>query len=132
MSTKPSATPSRSSIPCPPKNKSFITTDVSVEYFANYYALELTDQLSPSPDHEPTAEDVDRIKNRIRERDVLAVFVQPYGGPATEMLRDAGEESGVPACTLYTDSLDDKVTSFIEVIRFNADEIARCLGGETT
>ena len=87
--------------------------------------------ISYFPDHEPTAEDVDRIKNRIRERDVLAVFVQPYGGPATEMLRDAGEESGPGLHTLYR-PLDDKVTSFIEVIRFNADEIARCLGGETT
>ena len=29
----------------PPEKQSLITTDVSVEYFANYYALELTDQL---------------------------------------------------------------------------------------
>jgi len=32
---------------------------------------------------------------------------------------------------LYSDSLDDNVRSYIDLIRFDADELYRCLGGES-
>lgn len=115
----------------PPENKKLISTDTSLEYFGSYYAIELTGQLSLYQGQQLTAEDVERIKDRIREREALAVFVQPYPSPESEMLRRAGEEAGVAVCTLYSDSLDDKVTNYIELIRFDADELHRCLGGQS-
>jgi ABC-type Zn uptake system ZnuABC Zn-binding protein ZnuA len=115
----------------PPENKKLISTDTSLEYFGSYYAIELTGQLSLYQGQQLTAEDVDRIKNRIREREALAVFVQPYASPESEMLRLAGEEVGVAVCTLYSDSLDDKVANYIDLIRFDADELHRCLGGSS-
>ena len=115
----------------PPENKKLISTDTSLEYFGNYYAIELTGQLSRFPGEELTPEDIERVKQRIDERDVLAVFVQPYDSPESELLRQAGEDAGVQVCTLYSDSLDDTVSSYIDLIRFDADELARCFGGET-
>jgi ABC-type Zn uptake system ZnuABC Zn-binding protein ZnuA len=114
----------------PPENKKLISTDTSLEYFGSYYAIELTAQLSVYQGQALTAEDFERIKNTIRERDVLAVFVQPYTSPESDMLRRAGEETGVSVCTLYSDSLDDRVKSYIDLIRFDADELYRCLGGQ--
>jgi len=114
----------------PPENKKLISTDTSLEYFGSYYAIELTAQLSVYQGQALTADDYERIKNTIRERGVLAVFAQPYASPENEMLRRAGEESGVSVCTLYSDSLDDKVKSYIDLIRFDADELYRCLGGQ--
>jgi ABC-type Zn uptake system ZnuABC Zn-binding protein ZnuA len=115
----------------PPDNKKLISTDTSLEYFGNYYAIELTGQLSLYQDQQLTPDDVERIKARIEERNALAVFVQPYASPESEMLRRAGEEAGVSVCTLYSDSLDDKVSSYIDLIRFDADELHRCLGGQS-
>ena len=115
----------------PPENKKLISTDTSLEYFGSYYAIELTGQLSVYQGQAITAEDVERIKNTIRERGALAVFVQPYASPENDMLRRAGEETGVSVCTLYSDSLDDKVKSYIDLIRFDADELYRCLGGRS-
>jgi ABC-type Zn uptake system ZnuABC Zn-binding protein ZnuA len=115
----------------PPDNKKLISTDTSLEYFGNYYAIELTGQLSLYQDQQPTPDDVERIKARIEERNALAVFVQPYASPESEMLRRAGEEAGVSVCTLYSDSLDDQVSSYIDLIRFDADELHRCLGGQS-
>ena len=115
----------------PPENKKLISTDTSLEYFGNYYAIELTAQLSRFPGQELTPDDIERIKHRIRERDVLAVFVQPYDSPESELLRQAGEDAGVQVCTLYSDSLDDTVSTYIDLIRFDADELSRCFGGET-
>jgi ABC-type Zn uptake system ZnuABC Zn-binding protein ZnuA len=115
----------------PPENKKLIFTDTSLEYFGSYYAIELTGQLSLYQGQELTAEDVERIESRIKEREVLAVFVQPYSSPESDLLRRAGEEAGVAVCTLYSDSLDDKVTNYIDLIRFDADELHRCLGGQS-
>ena len=114
----------------PPENKKLISTDTSLEYFGSYYAIELSGQLSLYAGQPLTAEDVVRIKQRIAEREALAVFVQPYASPESELLRQAGQEAGVPACILYSDSLDDQVSNYIDLIRFDADELARCLGGE--
>ena len=115
----------------PPENKKLISTDNSLEYFGSYYAVELTAQLSLYPGQELTSEDVARITQTIKQRDALAVFVQPYTSPENEMLRHAGEEAGVAVCTLYSDSLDDKVSTYIDLIRFDADELHRCLGGQS-
>jgi ABC-type Zn uptake system ZnuABC Zn-binding protein ZnuA len=115
----------------PPENKKLISTDNSLEYFGSYYAVELTAQLSLYPGQELTSEDVARITQTIKQRDALAVFVQPYASPENEMLRRAGEEAEVAVCTLYSDSLDDKVSTYIDLIRFDADELHRCLGGQS-
>lgn len=114
----------------PPENKKLITPDNSLEYFGSYYAIELTAQLSLFPGQQLTHEDIARITNTIRERGVMAVFAQPYASDESEMLRQAAEAAGVPVCTLYSDSLDDEVSSYIDLIRFDADELARCFGGE--
>jgi hypothetical protein len=45
-----------------------------------------------------------------------------------EILEQAANDADVEVCTLYSDSLDDRVTSYIELMRFDADELARCLG----
>ncbi len=115
----------------PPENKKLISTDNSLEYFGSYYAIELTAQLSVYQGQALTPEDFERIKSTIRARSVLAVFVQPYASAESDMLRRAGEETGVRVCTLYSDSLDDNVRSYIDLIRFDADELYRCLGGES-
>jgi hypothetical protein len=44
------------------------------------------------------------------------------------VLEQAAADTGAEVCTLYSDSLDDEVRSYIELVRFNADEIRRCLG----
>ena len=115
----------------PPENKKLITPDNSLEYFGSYYAIELTAQLSLFPGQELTQEDIARITSTIGERGVMAVFVQPYASNESEMLRQAAKDAAVPVCTLYSDSLDDNVSTYIDLIRFDADELARCFGGET-
>jgi ABC-type Zn uptake system ZnuABC Zn-binding protein ZnuA len=113
----------------PPENKKLITPDTSLEYFGSYYAVELTAQLSFFPGQQLDAEDLERIKQTIVERDVMAVFVDPYESPPSDLLRQAANETGVPVCTLYSDSLDQEVSTYLELIRFDADELHRCLGG---
>jgi len=114
----------------PPENKKLISTHNAFGYFGGYFAIELTAALEDSPGQEPTPEDVARITRMIEDRNVLAVFTEPQISEESEMLRQAAEDAGARVCTLYSDSLDDRVTSYIELMRFNANELFRCLGGE--
>jgi ABC-type Zn uptake system ZnuABC Zn-binding protein ZnuA len=113
----------------PPENKKLITPDVSFEYFGNTYAIEHTAQVAQFPGDEPEPEDLDRIKQAIKESGARAVFAHAYDTPESDVLRRAAEEAGVPVCTIYVDTLDERVASFVELMRFNADELHRCLGG---
>jgi ABC-type Zn uptake system ZnuABC Zn-binding protein ZnuA len=56
------------------------------------------------------------------------VFREPQLGAEADVLRGIASDLGIQVCTLYSDSLDDDVPTYIDLIRHNADEIARCLG----
>ena len=114
----------------PPENKHLITTHDGFAYFGSYYAVELTAVLIATPGQEPTADDVARIKEMIQERDAVAVFTEPQLSAENEFLAQAAEDAGAQVCTLYSDTLDDRVESYIDLVRFDGDELYRCLGGE--
>jgi ABC-type Zn uptake system ZnuABC Zn-binding protein ZnuA len=86
---------------------------------------------SPRARQEPSPEDVANLTRTIKDQDVPAVFREPQLDSEGRVLEQAAKDAGVQVCTLYSDSLDDKVTSYIELLRFDADEIARCLGGDS-
>jgi ABC-type Zn uptake system ZnuABC Zn-binding protein ZnuA len=44
------------------------------------------------------------------------------------VLERAAEDAGVEVCTLYSDSLSKDVPTYIDLMRYNAKEVARCLG----
>lgn len=114
----------------PPENKKLITTHDAFGYFGGYFAIELTAALEDSPGQEPAPEDIARISRIIEERAIPAVFTEPQISEESELLRQAAEDAGAEVCTLYSDSLDDSVGGYVELMRFNADELARCLGGD--
>ena len=58
---------------------------------------------------------------------MAAVFEEPQLGSEATVLERAAEDAGIEVCTLYSDSLDDRVSTYIDMMRFNAHELARCL-----
>ena len=116
--------------PIPARNRKLITTHSAFEYFAGGFGLEFVASVTEGPGNEPTPEDVANLARAIEREGVPAVFVEPQISAESDILRQAAEDAGVEICTLYSDSLDDKVTSYVELMRFNADELARCLGVE--
>ena len=111
-------------------NRKLVTTHDAFSYFADYFGFEVVSFVAEGPGQEPSPEDVANLARAIDREGVPAVFVEPQIGGEGDILRQAAEDAGVDVCTLYSDSLDDRVTSYIELMRFNADELARCLGDE--
>jgi ABC-type Zn uptake system ZnuABC Zn-binding protein ZnuA len=109
-------------------NRKLVTTHDAFGYFAHAYGLSIVAFVAPSPGQESSPEDIAKLSRAMKDTGVPAVFVEPQIATEGEILRQAGEDAGVQVCTLYSDSLDDQVTTYIELMRFNADELARCLG----
>lgn len=112
----------------PSEDRKLVTTHDAFAYLYPAFGIEVVATVVRSPGQEPSPEDVANIVRVIEEEDVPAVFREPQVDAEGRILEQAAEDAGVQVCTLYSDSLDDRVTSYIEMMRFNADEIARCLG----
>lgn len=112
----------------PEDRRSLVTTHDAFGYMAEYMDFEVLAFVAESPGQEPSAQDVAQLGEEIEGSGVPAVFEEPQLGAETSVLRQAASDVGVEVCTLYSDSLDDDVPTYIDLIRFNAGELARCLG----
>lgn len=110
----------------PVQNRKLVTFHDAFSPFAQRYGLELAAVVTSSPGQEPSAKDVQKLVDTIRDQDVPAVFKEPQFN--ARILELAADDAGVEVCTLYSGSLDDKVTNYVDLMRFNADELVRCLG----
>jgi len=57
------------------------------------------------------------------------VFTEPQIGSDSRLLEQIAADAGARVCTLYSDTLTDDVPTYVDMMRFNADELLRCLGG---
>lgn len=111
----------------PPERRKLVTAHDAFPYFADYLGLELIGFVSSSEAQEPSPRDIQALLSDIREAKAPAVFSEP--GFRDTVLKQVAEEAGVPVCLLYSDALDDRVQTYVEMMRFNAAELVRCLGG---
>lgn len=102
----------------PEDRRLLVTYHDSFEHFARRYGFEIAGVVS-----ETAAED---LSQTITDESIPAVFAE-YGFDDAA-IEEIAEEAGVELCLLYSDVLSDEVPSYIEMMRHNAQEIARCLG----
>jgi zinc/manganese transport system substrate-binding protein/manganese/iron transport system substrate-binding protein len=111
----------------PPENRKLVTFHDAYPYLAQAYGLEIVAVVVESPGQEPSAQDVADLTDAIRDEAVPAVFTEPQF--SERILELAAGDAGVAVCALYSDAFSDDVQSYVEMMRFNARELARCLGG---
>jgi ABC-type Zn uptake system ZnuABC Zn-binding protein ZnuA len=111
----------------PPQRRKLVTFHDAFLYLAQGYGLEIVGFAVESPGKEPSAQEISDLTQAIRDQQVPAVFKEPQF--SARILDLAAEDAGVEVCSLYSDALDDKVKTYVELMRFNAQELARCLGG---
>jgi ABC-type Zn uptake system ZnuABC Zn-binding protein ZnuA len=113
----------------PAERRKLVSTHDAFVYMAQYMGLEVAGVVAESPGQEPSASDVADLIQATEAQGVPAVFEEPQLGAEADVLRQTAADAGLQVCTLYSDALDDSVPTYIDLIRHNADEIARCLGG---
>ncbi len=112
----------------PVENRKLVTTHEAFDWFANSIGFEAVATVAESPGQDPGPDEIAQLTKAIEDENIPAVFAEPQVHEEGQILEQAAADAGVEVCVLYSDSLDDDVTSYIELMRFNADELARCLG----
>lgn len=113
----------------PAARRNVISPHHGFGYLDQGYGIASAGFLSPNPTVEPTPRDVAVLRQTLIDLQAPAVFVEPQTIGAADTLRGIAGELGLPVCTLYADTLDDDVTSYVDLMEFNAAQLQQCLGG---
>ncbi len=110
----------------PAENRKLVTFHDAYVYMAERYGLEITAVVVPSPGQEPSAQ---AIADLVRDIEGLpAVFREPQFN--AEVLELAAEDVGVQILDLLSDAYVDDVDSYVDLMRFNMNQLLEGLGGE--
>ncbi|WGX96298.1 anchored repeat ABC transporter, substrate-binding protein [Nocardioides sp. L-11A] len=111
----------------PQRRRYLVTTHDAFGYLAHAYGLQVAGFVTPNPATEPSLADRRKLVETIRTLEVPAVFLEPALRARSSVLTQVAEEEDVAVCAIYGDAFDDRVTDYIQMMRFNAEEIRTCL-----
>lgn len=111
----------------PKPRRYLVTTHDAFAYLARAYGLRIAGFVTPNPSTEPSLRDRRKLSEAIRVLDVPAVFLEPGLASRSQTLREIAAEHDVQICPIHSDAFTDGVTTYIEMMRANADSLRRCL-----
>ncbi|WP_293773081.1 anchored repeat ABC transporter, substrate-binding protein [uncultured Corynebacterium sp.] len=116
----------------PAARRQLVTTHHGYAYLEQGYGLHVAGFVTPNPALEPSPRDVLALRRTVETLGVPAVFTEPQEQPSAATLREVARAAGVEVCTLYGDTLDDSVPTYIDLLLTNAETLARCLNPKGT
>lgn len=114
----------------PSAARKLVTAHDSVPHLASRYNFSVAGFVANAEGETRGDDEISALAEAISSEGVRAVFSEPHLEAANAVLEQLAADAGIPVCTLYTDNLSDEAPTYIEMMRFNVNEIRRCLGGE--
>jgi anchored repeat ABC transporter substrate-binding protein len=111
----------------PRPKRTLVTTHDAYGYLARAYDLDISGFVSANPAVEPSLAERKRLTETIRNLHVPAVFLEPGTAARSSTLVEMAKEQGIEVCTIYGDAFSEKVTNYVEMMRFNARSVRDCL-----
>lgn len=111
----------------PPSRRYLVTTHDAFGYLGAAYDVDIAGFVTPNPSTEPSMQERRRLAETIRNLQIPAVFLEPNLIARSSTLVETAEDLGVEVCPIYGDAFDETVTSYVQMMRFNADTLHRCL-----
>lgn len=115
----------------PPEARRLVTNHESFGYFADRYGFQIVGTLVPniSPTAAPSAQQLARLVDRVKEAGVKAIFLET--GSNSKLAEQLAAETGIRVVTeLYTHSLTPlggPASSYIDMMRYNTQAIVDAL-----
>ena len=116
----------------PQENRHLVTTHHGYAYLEQGYDLSVAGFVTPNPAIEPSPREVIALRRTLENLHLPAVFVEPVQQASADTLTQAAAEQGVELCPIYGDTFDDTVGTYIDLMKFNADSLQRCLTPNST
>lgn len=101
----------------PTERRKLVTFHDAFPYLARHFDLELVGVVVKSPGREPSAQEVAELVTRIKAEQIPTVFTEPQFN--ARILELAARDARVQVRTLYSDTLDSQVTSYLDLMRYN-------------
>lgn len=114
----------------PQGDRTLVTTHDAFGYLAQAYDVTIAGFVTPNPAVEPSLAERKRLTETIRNLDVPAVFLEPNLAARSSTLVEVAKEQGVQVCPIYGDAFSETVTTYIDMMRFNAQSLRDCLGAD--
>jgi len=111
----------------PEKQRKMVAFHPAFVHLARRYGLELVQMPTLVSNNPASPRRVEEWVATIEAQGVSSVFTAR--GYTSPLLTAAARKAGVQVCELYVDVLDSKVSTYVEMMRFNTKELVRCLGG---
>jgi len=112
----------------PPDNRLIIASHDAFGYLARAVDFEVAGFVVRGPGQDASPEDISELITTIEDLAIAAVFAEPQTSVETRTLEQIASDADVKVCELYSGALDDTVRTYVELLRFDAEELARCLG----
>ncbi len=108
----------------PPEHRHLVTFHDAFGYFARRYGWKFS-AFVPGDASDVTPGAVTQVMERVRAEGIPAVFAEPQF--SADVLEQAARDTGVRVGIIYSDTIDDKVLSYIEMMRFNSQSLVENL-----
>ncbi|WP_240956164.1 anchored repeat ABC transporter, substrate-binding protein [Micromonospora sp. HNM0581] len=114
----------------PPSRRHLVTTHDAFGYLGQAYGVQISGFVTPNPAAEPSLADRRRLTETIRNLRIPAVFLEPNLAARSTTLTEVAREEDLRMCPIYGDAFDRDVTTYAEMMRFNAESLRDCLTTE--
>nr|WP_225853825.1 anchored repeat ABC transporter, substrate-binding protein [Micromonospora sp. AMSO31t] len=111
----------------PPSRRHLVTTHDAFGYLGQAYGVQISGFVTPNPAAEPSLADRRRLTQTIRNLEIPAVFLEPNLAARSSTLTEVAREEGLRVCQIYGDTFDRDVTTYPDMMRFNAESLRDCL-----
>ncbi|MCL3863258.1 anchored repeat ABC transporter, substrate-binding protein [Actinotalea sp. K2] len=111
----------------PRSRRYLVTTHDAFAYLGAAYDVEIAGFVTPNPATEPSLAERQRLSETIRNLHVPAVFLEPHLAQRSTVLQEVAREHGIDVCDIYSDTFSTEVSTYVELMRFNADSLRSCL-----
>ena len=109
----------------PVERRKLVTFHDAFPYLARHFGLELVGVVLRSPGREPSAQEIAALVTEMQAYAIPAVYAEPQFN--ARVLELAARDAGVQVKRLYSDSFDDQVKSYLDLMRFNITSVVEGL-----
>lgn len=111
----------------PKERRNLVTTHDAFAYLGKAYGVNIAGFVTINPSSEPSVQDRRRLSQILRDLEIPAVFLEPNLISRSSVLKELASEAHVKVCPIYGDAFDAKVRTYADMMRANADSLAKCL-----
>ncbi|NLL49263.1 MAG: zinc ABC transporter substrate-binding protein [Firmicutes bacterium] len=111
----------------PRENRVIVTYHNAFSYLAEEYGFEVAEFLVANPDAEPSPRDLARLVDLLQGMRNRSVFAEPQLASGTRYLQALVDEVHGDLFILYSDSLNEEISTYVEMMKCNTRTLLEAL-----